>query len=186
MKKIIPIDYLQGEISLESSCILEGENGVGKSTLVRFLKKELFGSKYFDIGYLDQNKLSVSHSYLASDYLELICELRNKKISKKLIRSFFFEEKIKRPISDLSGGENQVLKIIGLILGGYSFWVLDEPFQHLDTKNREIFIEKINDFLIYGEILIIDHQAEFASKISNKYFLKFEGKKRVLRKVYGI
>ncbi len=80
----------------------------------------------------------------------------------------FDDEKMRLPISSLSGGQRAKLQLTKLLLCGANFLLLDEPTNHLDTQA----VEWLEDYLINSKCayLVISHDRYFLDKTTNKTF----------------
>ncbi len=145
-------------------CLLVGESAVGKSTLLKLLKKEISpnGTMTGDIeidgtvGYVAQN---VDES-IVSDKVrsELSFGLTNMGMTGGQIEllvaetaSYFnLESKLDMDISSLSGGEKQMVNLASVMIMKPDILLLDEPTSQLDPVFATRFIQMIvrlhNDF----------------------------------------
>ena len=160
-----------------------GNNGVGKSTLIKEILKGNNSIKLgsnIKIGYIPQEiefediNLSVleeARKYFigAEQYLR-----------SALFKYLFAGENIHKKIKYLSGGEKVRLKIFCLIQNSYNFLILDEPTNHIDIDTREMLEESLKEFT--GTILFVSHDRYFINKIAtsiieikNKNITKYIG-----------
>lgn len=141
--------------------LLVGENGIGKSTLVRRIYKRfetnasLIEQRSLDFFY--DRKVSVIKTLLLS---HLNAEEQN--LFKNIWSLFRLDLREDRLLSALSGGEGQMLKIcIGLSIGK-DIYLLDEPSQYLDTQTKEALCEITSGLLNKGKaILVIEHDKDW-------------------------
>lgn len=152
--------------------ILIGENGIGKSSFIQFLKlakHEFFGDK--KAIFLDQGALRPLNG---ATLVHLRSTLERYRFEKNpLIKKYasIFSSIQDKEVRNLSGGENQLAKIyLTLFLSGDVF-VLDEPVQFLDAANVEVLKEILKDLKLQGKaLLVIEHRADLiAQLIDNKY-----------------
>ena len=148
--------------------LIVGENGVGKSTLVKLIVGILeplegniwFGNKT-DIAYyaqelelLDLNKNILEN--MDSDYSEK--ELRT------ILGSFLFSgNDVFKKVSVLSPGEKVRVALAKLMLKKANLLILDEPTNHLDPETQKIIGENFKNY--EGTIILVSHNPSFVEQI---------------------
>ena len=151
----------------EKVCLI-GENGTGKSTLIKEILKGNNNIKIgsnIKLGYIPQeiifedNNLSILEE-ARKYFIGLEEHLRS-----ALYKFLFVGENIHKKIKYLSGGEKVRLKLFCLIQNKYNFLILDEPTNHIDMDTREILENALIDFK--GSILFISHDRYFINKVAN-------------------
>lgn len=156
------------EILYREKIGLIGENGTGKSTLIKEILKGncniKFGSN-IKLGYIPQEIIFENND------LSILEESRKYFIgSEEILRSalckfLFVGDNIYKKIKYLSGGEKVRLKLFCLIQNKYNFLILDEPTNHIDMDTREILENALIDF--NGSILLVSHDRYFINKVCN-------------------
>lgn len=162
-----------------------GDNGVGKSTLIKMVTGEvmpddgrvIIGSNVVK-GYYDQQMDSLNKSN------DMITEILDEYPSMKLgeIRSYlaafnFFGEEVFKTIDSLSGGEKGRLQLLKIMLRKPNFLLMDEPTNHLDIDSKEILEDALNSY--EASYLIISHDRYFLNKVANKIIHIEKDKARV-------
>ena len=158
----------------EDSIALVGPNGVGKSTLLKTVVKDLpalagsisYGTNV-SIGYYDQEqaKLSGSKSVLAELWDEW--PLLNEKDIRTVLGNFLFSgDDVVKSVNSLSGGEKARLALAKLMMHKHNFLVLDEPTNHLDLDSKEVLENALVDYP--GTLLFVSHDRYFINRITTK------------------
>lgn len=158
-----------------------GENGTGKTTLIKILlgiikpKKGQIDNFNNTISYVPQNSLSFVQS-ISCSVLELILSSQkgiksDNKIDNKIdniSKLLGLEKKLNSNIKDLSGGERQRVLIARSLYRDPKIMVFDEPTSNLDKKYRQIFYEIIEEYKKNKTIIVISHDNSKISQISNE------------------
>ncbi|WP_010283221.1 ribosomal protection-like ABC-F family protein [Bacillus timonensis] len=155
-----------------------GENGCGKTTLLRvimgelgFSNGELWKSHSLKIGYLSQDVADLDETKTIIEYLGLTVKDEISEARTIFANIGFKADKINQPISSLSLGERTRVKLVKLLLNEVDLLILDEPTNHLDLASRESLEKMLQSF--EGTILTVSHDYYFLEKMCNK-LLVFE------------
>lgn len=152
---------------------INGENGVGKSTLMKLI----LGNETIDEGVITVGE-SVKIGYLSQviDYsnpdLTILDYFRSyvtvfEQDARRILSYFYFsQEDVFKKIGLLSGGEKVRLEIACLMNQPINCLMLDEPTNHLDIKTREWLEEQLEDFS--GTIITVSHDRYFVEKIASR------------------
>jgi ATP-binding cassette subfamily F protein 3 len=165
----ILMEDLTFDLSRGEKFLIVGENGVGKSTLLKLivgllkpLAGEILVNSKCEIGYYAQE-----HELLNSDktILENIEEFG---LSKNEMRSFlgnflFSGDEVYKKVGVLSPGERSRVALAKLALTGANFLILDEPTNHLDPQTQEIIAKTFRDY--EGTMLVVSHNVEFVDNL---------------------
>lgn len=158
----------------EDRIALVGPNGVGKSTLLKTIVKDLsplsgeirYGTNV-QIGYYDQEqaKLTSNKSVLKELWDEW--PLMNEKDVRTALGRFLFSgEDVDKAVSSLSGGEKARLALAKLMMQKANFLILDEPTNHLDLDSKEVLENALIDYP--GTLLFVSHDRYFINRIATK------------------
>lgn len=155
--KLLDIDRLT--IYENETIAIIGNNGVGKTTLLKLLTGELPPTKgsikrYTDFAYLsqviDSNSDGKRDGYNA--------------VSVKLLEDCKGE---------MSGGEKTIIKISQCLLDDKALVFLDEPTTHLDLEE----VDKLINYFKYREetLVFVSHNRHFINALANKIWLIEDG-----------
>ena len=154
---------------------LIGNNGVGKTTLLRLLLGELEPQTgtikrgtNLEIGYFDQLRqtldLEKSVAYNVGDgrtYIKLHGKDRH---IVGYLRGFLFSPKrAMTPVKSLSGGERNRVILAKLFTRAANLLILDEPTNDLDIETLEVLEQRLCDYS--GTLIIVSHDREFLDNV---------------------
>lgn len=153
--------------SQEILCIL-GSNGSGKTTLLRCLLNDM---KY-------QGKININGKigYLPQEPLLLINKdsVKEEINNDKLVQYFEFESLLDKHPYDLSGGQQQLLGIMKLLINNNDILLLDEPTKGLDPIMKDKLGTYLQELLIQGKtIIIVSHDIEFCGTYATMLSMLF-------------
>ena len=177
-------------ISNGDKIALIGKNGMGKSTFIKSIVKDIqydgeieLGHQVM-IGYFAQDesqKLDQELSVFETIDEVAVGEVRRK--IRQILGSFLFSgDDVEKKVKVLSGGEKTRLSLCKLLLQPNNFLILDEPTNHLDMASKEILKEALLDYK--GTLLLVSHDRDFLDGLTEKvYFIKDQNVKTYHEKV---
>ena len=150
---------------------LIGNNGVGKSTLLKIMLGEItpdsgtvkLGTN-IDIGYFDQMRRELdpdkSIAEIVGDGREYIRLNGKDRHVIGYLRGFLFSAKrAMTPIRALSGGEKNRVILARLFTRPTNLLVLDEPTNDLDVETLEVLEQQLIEY--EGTLIVVSHDREF-------------------------
>lgn len=162
------------EIKRGEHVAILGDNGTGKTTLLKILNELLpadagkfsLGTNV-EIGYYDQEH-HVLHpeKTLFDEISDDYPYLTNTEIRNVLAAFLFTGDEVFKLIRDLSGGERGRVSLAKLMLGNANFLILDEPTNHLDIASKEILEDAINQY--EGTVLYVSHDRYFINRTAHR------------------
>ena len=169
---------------------LLGDNGTGKSTLIKILMGEegpdegkIRMGPTVKIGYLPQI-IHFDHperSLLDTMLYELDCTAQT---ARNRLASFKFRgEDVFKPVSALSGGEQSRLRLCMLMDEKINLLILDEPTNHLDIQSREWIEEAVEEY--EGNLLFVSHDRYFIDRFATRVWVLEDGQVTDFRGSYG-
>ena len=163
---------------------LVGDNGVGKTTLIKAILGELehTGSvktgTQLEVAYFDQlrNALDLEKSVKdnvseGSDFVDVNGGRRH--IYSYLQDFLFSPERARTPVKALSGGERNRILLAKLLLKPSNLIVMDEPTNDLDMVTLELLEEMLGGYK--GTLLLISHDRAFMDNVVTSTWV-FDGK----------
>ena len=138
--------------------LLGGDNGAGKTSLLRALLPSLGG-----VHMLPQTHEHLPMDVTALDYLRSEAPMYVEQ-AEAVLEAFLFDDLDRgRKLSELSVGQVRRLLIATLVNGPGRLLVLDEPTNHLDFDGLDVVEAALADYK--GALLVVSHDEEFAERI---------------------
>ncbi|MBR2441687.1 MAG: ABC-F family ATP-binding cassette domain-containing protein [Clostridia bacterium] len=152
-------------------CAVVGDNGTGKSTLVKEIVKgknpALRFGRFVKIACYDQENANLNPSARVLDELwGRHSTWDQTKIRGILAQAGLFAEDMDKQVCMLSGGERAKLALAVFECENGNFLILDEPTNHLDLPARESLEEALKEF--DGTVLFISHDRYFIRALAGK------------------
>ncbi len=167
------LSHIDFELNRGEHLAVLGENGQGKSTLLKTLAGELpildgkfkWGHNLRVAYYAQHVPQMLPQEGTAGNYLSFIAPSALPEDLLRMASNFLFkQDDLDKPISILSGGEKARLCLASICLGKYDVLILDEPTNHLDFDTVEALGEALSEFP--GTVIFVSHSRTFASQIA--------------------
>ncbi len=159
---------------------LIGDNGTGKSTLIKLIMDEetpdegyLYHGPAIRAAYLPQIVQFSVDSRSALDTMLYDCRCQPQEARDRLAAFGFRGEDVFTPVGALSGGERSRLKLCMLMGGDVNFLILDEPTNHLDIASREWMEDALSDY--EQTLLFVSHDRYFIEKFATRIWALADG-----------
>lgn len=172
---------------------LVGDNGVGKTTLIKAILGEIEhgGSvktgTQLEVAYFDQlrNALDLEKTVMAnvSEGSDFVDVNGNRRHIYSYLQDFLFSpERARTPVKALSGGERNRILLAKLLLKPSNLIVMDEPTNDLDMVTLELLEEMLSDYK--GTLLLISHDRAFMDNVVTSTWV-FDGKGNIAEYIGG-
>lgn len=159
---------------------LIGDNGTGKSTLVKLIMNEetpdsgyLYKGPTIRCAYLPQIVTFSEDSRSALDTMLYDGRYQPQEARDRLASFGFRGEDVLTPVGSLSGGERSRLKLCMLMGSDINFLILDEPTNHLDIASREWMEDALSEY--EQTLLFVSHDRYFIEKFATRIWALADG-----------
>ena len=164
---------LDMEVTGGERIALIGDNGTGKSTLVKLIMGDeapdtgfLYTGPTIRKAYLPQIVRFTNEERSALDTMLYDCKCEPQQARDRLAAFGFRGESVFTPVGALSGGEKSRLRLCMLMGGEINFLILDEPTNHLDIASREWIEDALADY--EQTLLFVSHDRYFIEKFATR------------------
>lgn len=153
-----------------------GQNGQGKSTLIKLINREFEYSgnvklgHNVQVGYFAQNQAEYLDGEITLlQTMEDAATDSNRSRVRDMLGSFLFRgDEVEKKVKVLSGGERNRLALCKLLLQPFNVLMMDEPTNHLDIKSKNVLKIALQKF--DGTLIIVSHDRDFLQGMTNTVF----------------
>jgi len=147
-------------------------NGTGKTTLIEIIQKTLqprsgslqWGEHVSTAVFNQDQRHSLDQRLTVFENAQRGSSAPREKI-RGLLGAFLFDaDAINKPVSVLSGGEQNRLGMVRVLLKNANFLLLDEPTNHLDIPSKEVLVSALKGY--EGTILFVSHDHDFIRELA--------------------
>lgn len=151
-----------------------GENGIGKSTILKTILKlnphekgKIFWANNVKIAYFDQKNEQLDNKKTVIEEVHSRYPLMSELQIRKILGSVMLTgENVFKPVGVISGGEKTKLAFALMMLQKANFLILDEPTNHLDILTKEVLEEALHEY--EGTIVFVSHDRYLLNKIATQ------------------
>ena len=162
------------DIKKNTTTFILGENGCGKTTLLKILTGEYqadsgeykFGNN-IQLGYYDQAQTDLDPSKTVIDEVwDRYPKMTQTQVRSALAQFLFKGDDVFKNVGKLSGGEKARVSLLKLMLSKANMLLLDEPTNHLDIHSREALENALASY--GGTLLIVSHDRYLINKLADR------------------
>jgi ATP-binding cassette subfamily F protein 3 len=148
--------------------LLCGPNGIGKSTLLESIAKNLAKATKITegvkVGYYRQDFSMLNFEDTVYESLSAVAGRESEEKIRSVAASFLITgEAIKTKIGNLSEGQKGLVAFARLVLQKPGLLILDEPTNHINFRHIPVIAEALNKY--DGAMIFVSHVPDFVSKI---------------------
>ena len=178
----VPLARISFELKRGEKIAVVGDNGTGKSTLLKTLVGRLpaLGGEFgfgvnVQIGYFDQESAQyASAKDVLTDFWEEFSDLTQTEARSALGAFLFTQDDVSRQVKLLSGGEKARLALCKIFQRRPNLLILDEPTNHMDIVGKETLENLLKAY--EGTVLFVSHDRYFVRRVADKLLeLRAEG-----------
>lgn len=167
------------EIKRGEKVALTGENGCGKTTLLKAVlrgdMREIEVGRYVKFAAFDQEGANLNgENTVLEELWNRHLGLSQTEVRTALAQCGLFEEDVQKPVKSLSGGERAKLALCVLECEGGNVLLCDEPTNHLDLPARESLEKALKEY--DGTLIFVSHDRYFVSALAQRV-IEIEDKK---------
>ncbi len=163
-------------IERDSKIAFVGQNGQGKSTLIKAIMNEFDFSGTIKIGhnvqlgYFAQNQAEYldGEKTLLDTMLDAATDANRPKVRDMLGAFLFRGDDVEKKVKVLSGGERNRLALAMLLLKPINVLLMDEPTNHLDIKSKNVLKAALKNY--EGTLLLVSHDRDFLQGMTDKVY----------------
>lgn len=159
----------------EKICVI-GKNGVGKTTLLKKIAKDLMERSDIHAEYMPQNyEDSLDLTKTPVTFLSVVGDKEETtKIRTYLGSLKYTAEEMDHPIRELSGGQKAKVLLLKMSLSGANVLILDEPTRNFSPLSGPVIRKMLAEFP--GAIISISHDRKYIEEVCDKvYRLEADG-----------
>lgn len=136
---------------------IQGDNGVGKSTLLRAVVG--LPAKFVGKIIRAHQIIYIGHQHMLHPDLTVVQNLDFFDVRLDKLDYFAVNDLIHCKVRELSAGQKQRVSLSRLVSAKHKLWVLDEPFVNLDPDGKQILLMLIQNHLQkHGAVLLANHE----------------------------
>ena len=156
-------------------CVM-GQNGKGKTTLLRLMAGELEAQRgritrhpKLDVGYFGQtNRITLNPNATVVEEIQHSHASCLPQTARNIAGALMFEgDRALKKVSVLSGGERSRVMLAQLLVTPAHLLLLDEPTNHLDQDSCDSLLAAIDAF--DGAVVIVTHNEMFLHSLANRF-----------------
>ncbi|MBQ8122481.1 MAG: ABC-F family ATP-binding cassette domain-containing protein [Ruminococcus sp.] len=174
------IDDLSFEVRRGDKIGIIGDNGIGKSTLLRIIQEQLphkgtvRWNSNIKISYFEQESKNLNRALTVMEELHSrYPSLSDLEVRNLLAQVRITGENVFKEVGVISGGERAKLCFAIMMQEHGNVLILDEPTNHLDLSSKEAIEQALEEYT--GTVIFVSHDRYLLSRIADRLIELTEG-----------
>lgn len=174
------VDEIDFEVRRGEKIGIIGDNGIGKSTLLKIIQEKLphkgvvRWNSNIKISYFEQERTNLNRALTVMEELHSrYPSLSDLEVRSLLAQVRFTGENVFKETGVISGGERAKLCFAIMMQEHGNVLILDEPTNHLDLASKEAIEEALEEYT--GTVIFVSHDRYLLSKIADRLIELTEG-----------
>ncbi|MFA9377470.1 MAG: ribosomal protection-like ABC-F family protein [Lachnotalea sp.] len=170
------LNHVNLSILTGKKIFLTGNNGTGKTTLIRSLVNRVnqtFITSDATVGYFSQSQENLDYGRTVLENVMATAVVPEHICRAVLMNLYMNGNDSEKKVSVLSGGERVKTAIAKVLVSGCNFLILDEPTNHLDIYTMEGLEKLLSSY--NGTVLVVSHDRKFTMNIADMIYKIEEG-----------
>lgn len=178
------VDNIDFEVRRGEKVGIIGDNGIGKSTLLRIIQEQLphkgvvRWNSNIKISYFEQESTNLTPSLSVMEELHSrFPSMSDLEVRSLLAQVRLVGENVFKETGVISGGERAKLCFAIMMQEHGNVLILDEPTNHLDLSSKEVIEEALKEYT--GTVIFVSHDRYLLSKIADRLIELTDGTYRL-------
>ncbi|MGT2906558.1 ATP-binding cassette domain-containing protein [Streptococcus dentiloxodontae] len=155
------------EIRGQDKLAITGQNGIGKTRLLKEVLAALMDKPDLSVGYMPQNYEELLDDKQSA--LQFLKKNADEESCRNLLASLqFTRDEIMHSVTSLSGGQKAKLFLAKIVLEGSNVLLLDEPTRHFSPTSQPLIRQVFKDFP--GCIISVSHDRKFIDEVAREQY----------------
>jgi len=177
------VSRLSISLSMGKVHILLGDNGLGKTTLLKTIagilkpisgQVEVLSSERQGVALVTTDKPQIDFLSVR-EYLSFGESQGSETITNSLLEDFSATEFVNMDVSELSDGQFKKISLIRQLLKEKAVLLLDEPSAYLDIKNKDFLSKMLGELKKSQVVLLSTHDVDFARSCGDVFYKISDG-----------
>ena len=167
-KKLLPTGQTVNlQIRGQDKLVITGKNGIGKTRLLKLIRKDLQARPDLSVGYMPQH---YEEEFENQDTpLSFLASVADEEKARTLLASLkFTRQEVVHSLHDLSGGQKAKLFLARMVLAGNDVLLLDEPSRHFSPTSQPLIRQLLMDYP--GAIISVSHDRSFIEEVAKIHY----------------